>query len=113
LKRAVAISGLSVSKYIYEHEALAQAYLYQVKSELKQIEVPVRILTVNLGYASTTVSISEFRGLAADILLACSERNLGLRNIDRAVFSFLIKLFEDTQKKTNPSFTFPYHNIKM
>lgn len=109
LKNAAIIAGFENVTIVSEAVALALSYgFFRRKEMFNSDNRPRTIAFIDLGHSKTTVTFSKFGRVSFEILGCFSERNLGIRDFDRAVMIELGKRFAKKYKiKTNP-----YENIR-
>ena len=109
LRNAAKISGFENVTIVSESVALALSYGFFRRKEMFNTDGRAKnVAFIDLGHSKTTVTFSRFGRTSFEVLGCFSERNLGIRNFDRALMIELGARFCKKFKiKTNP-----YENVK-
>lgn len=91
---AAAIANVNVLRVMNEHAATALSYGIFRTRELPDT-TPIKVAFVDIGEASTTVSISSFTNTRCNVLSVASDPSLGGRNLDDIIVSKFAAEFKD------------------
>lgn len=96
------IAGLKCLRVINESTAIALNYGFFRKKDLDE-KVPRRVVFVDFGNSKTTITVAQFLQGKTKIICHHSDRNLGARDFDYALFEklggeFLEKFGSDPRK---------------
>ncbi|EGR34741.1 hypothetical protein IMG5_002740 [Ichthyophthirius multifiliis] len=101
-QKALQIAKLPCLKIVEEHMCIAYSYLQTQKNVLKE-QGKKTILFIDLGETQTSAFIYLFDNTKGTLLQIESQKNLGLRDIDRYIYEYLAKkytYFSKLNKKT-------------
>ena len=90
---ALKISGLTCLRLIDESSATAFSYGWFRPQELLEDETRL-VAFIDIGHSKTTVTIGEFTKTDAKVLLHCSDRDLGGRDLDYKIMKMLSDSFK-------------------
>ncbi|KAL4467447.1 hypothetical protein ABPG72_000657 [Tetrahymena utriculariae] len=99
LQTSAQIARLPCLKIVEEHCAIGYTYLWFQKQTLH--EKRKRVLFVDLGQSQTSCFIYDFDKLTARAQYLNSNRDLGVRNIDKLVYQYLQEKHPDVFQKIN------------
>lgn len=91
---AAAIANINVLRIMTEHAATALSYGIFRTKELPDSS-PIKVAFVDIGEASTTVSITAFTNSRCDVISVASDPCLGGRDLDDIILSKFAKDFKD------------------
>lgn len=94
---AAKIANINVIRIMNEHAAIALSYGIFRTKELPETD-PIKVAFVDIGEASTSVSITAFTSSKCDVLSVASDPCLGGRDLDDILFNKFAKHFKDTYK---------------
>lgn len=94
---AAKISNINVIRIMNEHAAIALSYGIFRTKELPETD-PIKVAFVDIGEASTSVSITAFTSSKCDVLSVASDPCLGGRDLDDILFNKFANDFKDTYK---------------
>lgn len=104
---AAVIANINVLRVVNEHTAIALSYGIFRTMELPE-STPIKVAFVDVGEASTTVSISAFTNTRCDVLSVACDPSLGGRDLDDIIFNkfaaeFKEKYSIDVMSKPKPA----------
>lgn len=104
---AASIANINILRVVNEHVAIALSYGIFRTKELPDSN-PMKVAFVDIGEASTTVSIAAFTNTRCDILAVASDSNLGGRDLDDIILNkfaeeFKTKYSIDVLSKPKPT----------
>lgn len=91
---SAAIANINVLRVINEHAATALSYGIFRTKELPDSN-PIKVAFVDIGEASTTVSIAAFTNARCDIISVASDPCLGGRDLDDIILNKFAKEFKE------------------
>lgn len=91
---AAAIANINVLRVVNEHAAIALSYGIFRTKELPDT-TPIKVAFVDIGEASTTVSVTAFTNTRSDVLAVASDPNLGGRDLDDIILAKFAKEFKE------------------
>ncbi|CDF36796.1 unnamed protein product [Chondrus crispus] len=104
---AATIANVNILRVVNEHAAIALSYGIFRTKELPDTK-PIKVAFVDIGEASTTVSITAFTNTRSDVLAVASDPSLGGRDLDDILVNkfaeeFKTKYSIDVLSKPKPS----------
>lgn len=99
---AAAIADMNVLRVVNEHAATALSYGIFRTKELPET-TPIKVAFVDIGEASTTVSITAFTNARCDVLSVKADPNLGGRDLDDIIFNKFAAEFKEKYSIDVPS----------
>lgn len=92
---ACKIANVNVLRVMNEHAAIALSYGIFRTKELPESN-PIKVAFVDIGEASTTVSVAAFTNSKCDIISVASDANLGGRDLDDLIVEKFAAHFKTT-----------------
>lgn len=90
---AATIANFNILRVLNEHAAIALSYGIFRTKELPET-TPLKVAFVDIGEASTTVSIAAFTNTRCDVLSVATDPSLGGRDLDDIIFNKFAKDFK-------------------
>lgn len=92
---AATIANVNVLRIMNEHAAIALSYGIFRTKDLPET-TPIKVAFVDIGEASTTVSITAFTNTRCDVLAVATDSSLGGRDLDEIIVNKFAKQFKET-----------------
>jgi len=99
LMNSAKIAGINCLGLLNDHSAVALGYAYSKFKEISKADGVWRtVCFIDLGLSQFSISIVEFYKDMAKVILVCSDRNLGARDISNTVLLDFAERFKNETK---------------